>query len=174
MADSEQYDSSVSNNLASQNANATSKAADDQKTAEEKGAAGAASAVKLGSDRKAAAAKTSTKADSSIGRPDASATPMAPPSKTVGDMLKGAVKNMIHPSKPAMPNAGAPAASPAAPVTPAGTVGGGNTQISVDSMKGQALTQDPKANLASKGRFSDYRKVFSARGAAGKHPWGSK
>ena len=166
----EQYDSSVSSGLAADNANKTSQLASDQKAAQDKGAAGAASAVKLGADRKAAAAKTST------GRPDASDTPMAPPSKTVGDLLKGAIKNKVTPSKPVMPNAGAPApvASPAAPITPAGTVGGGNTQISTNSMKGQALTQDPKANLASKGRFSDYRKVFSARGAAGKHPWGSK
>ena len=55
---------------------------------------------------------------------------------------------------------------------PAGMIHGGKDLISKDSMKGKALSEDPQANLASK-RSSEYRKVFQARGAAGKHSWGT-
>jgi hypothetical protein len=122
MADAENFDPSIGNSLAAQNENQTSKAAEDQKEAQSKGAQGAAKAVAAAKQR--------------LASPDAQK-------------------------------------SPAAPVTN-GQVPGGNSMVSVDSPKGQALTADPKANLAAKGRFSDYRKVFSARGLAGKHSWGSK
>jgi hypothetical protein len=175
----EQYDSSVSSGLASDNANKTSQLASDQKAAQDKGKSAAQSlAAKHQADKKVAKPAPASSAASSTAAPSSSG--MGAVKSALSGGLVGAIKNKIDPSKPAMPNAGAPVAgaapavSPAAPVTPAGTVGGGNTQISTDSMKGQALTQDPKANLISKGRFSDYRKVFSARGLQGKHSWGSK
>ena len=143
MADVEQYDSSVSGSLAAQNANATSKAAEDQKAAQSKGAEGAAAAAKAGGI---------------LGRKQpAQSTPSATQPKNPGGIV-GAIKRDI---------------SPVAPVTN-GAVPGGNSMVDVDSPKGQALTQDPKDNLAAKGRFSDYRKVFKARGLAGKHAWGGK
>lgn len=150
MADVEQYDSSVSNSLAAQNANATAKAADDQKAAQSKGAEGAAAAKKAGG---LLGGKPS---------PDSSGSASSPAAQSRPGGLIGAIKKTIS-----------PAASPAAPVTN-GAVPGGNSMVPVDSPKGQALTQDPKDNLASKGRFSDYRKVFKARGLAGKHSWGGK
>lgn len=171
----EQYDSSVSSGLASDNANKTSQLASDQKAAQDKGKSAAQSlAAKHQADKKVAKPAPASSAASSTAAPSSSG--MGAVKSALSGGLVGAIKNKVTPSKPVMPNAGAPApvASPAAPITPAGTVGGGNTQISTDSMKGQALTQDPKANLISKGRFSDYRKVFSARGLQGKHSWGSK
>ena len=154
----EQYD--TSNDVSdSQLDSQTAKAASDQKDAEAKGAAGAA-AAKAKFAKKSPAQPGSATAQGGDSKSNASA----------GGGLVGAIKNKI---------AGTPAAAPAAAPTAAalgtpGTVGGGNSAVDVNSPKGQALTADPKANLAAKGRFSDYRKVFSARGAAGKHPWGGQ
>lgn len=166
MADSEQYDASASNSLAAKNENTTDKVASDQKAAQDKGKSAAQGLVASRKQAKAAKPAASSTAAPSAGAMGAVKSALS----GGGGGLVGAVKNKIDPMKPA-----APAATPTtSAMFPGGAVQGGKDLISADSMKGQNLTQDPKANLASKGRFSDYRKTFLARGAAGKHSWGGK
>jgi hypothetical protein len=94
-------------------------------------------------------AKSATAAGGILGKKKPAVS--APATAAPAGGLVGAVKNDIQ--------------------NPASMIHGGKDLISKDSMKGKALSEDPQANLASK-RSSEYRKVFQARGAAGKHSWG--
>jgi hypothetical protein len=101
----------------------------------------------------AAGAKSAKDAGGILGKKQpAVGAPAAPAAPKPAGGLVGAIKNDVQ--------------------NPAGMIHGGKDLISKDSMKGKELAEDPQANLASKGRSSEYRKVFQSRGAAGKHPWG--
>jgi hypothetical protein len=166
MADTDSYDSSVNSNLASKNASAIDKMADAQQAANAKGAAGA----------KAATAKGGVLGGGKQQDPDAASSSSGATSKPGGGGIVGAIKNDIKP-KPAVsgtpgPVGGGTPGADALQAMGGPQIRGGKDLISTDSMKGSALANDPQANLASKGRSSEYRKVFQSRGAAGKHPWG--
>ena len=180
MADTDSDDSSVYSSLASQNAGAIDKMADAQRDANAKGAAGAKKATAKGGvlgggkQQDPDAASSSSGATSKPGEGGIVGA-IKNASKPGGGGIVGAIKNDIKP-KPAVsgtpgPVGGGTPGADALQAMGGPQIHGGKDLISKDSMKGKALSEDPQANLASK-RSSEYRKVFQARGAAGKHSWG--